>query len=76
MSATYAVSDWQPLGAGVYRSIMDGAPVPVRRSRDDHHRHGHDEPVGDGVSHVHWHRHAPLAHTHEHYPDAHHRLPH
>jgi hypothetical protein len=38
---------------------------------DAHHRHTHDGPVSE--PHSHWHRHAPLRHTHPHYPDLHHR---
>jgi drug/metabolite transporter (DMT)-like permease len=40
---------------------------------DVHHAHDHALPVLPGVSHQHLHQHVSLAHTHAHFPDAHHR---
>ncbi len=40
---------------------------------DVHHAHSHAEPVAPGANHQHPHQHASLAHTHAHFPDAHHR---
>ena len=44
---------------------------------DVHHAHSHAEPVAPGLTrqyvHQHVHQHASLAHTHAHFPDAHHR---
>ena len=40
---------------------------------DVHHAHSHAEPVAPGANHQHVHQHASLAHTHAHFPDAHHR---
>ena len=40
---------------------------------DVHHAHSHAEPVAPGATHQHVHQHASLAHTHAHFPDAHHR---
>ena len=40
---------------------------------DIHHAHSHATPVAPGATHQHVHQHASLAHTHAHFPDAHHR---
>ena len=40
---------------------------------DVHHAHSHATPVAPGATHQHVHQHASLAHTHAHFPDAHHR---
>lgn len=40
---------------------------------DVHHAHDHATPVAPGATHQHVHQHASLAHTHAHFPDAHHR---
>ena len=40
---------------------------------DLHHAHSHATPVAPGATHQHLHQHASLAHTHAHFPDAHHR---
>ncbi|QFY43093.1 DMT family transporter [Candidatus Methylospira mobilis] len=43
---------------------------------DEHHLHGHVQPVPSGVKHSHLHDHTPLNHSHRHFPDAHHRHDH
>lgn len=40
---------------------------------DEHHQHGHDQPVAAGVRHRHAHVHQPVTHRHAHFPDTHHR---
>lgn len=43
---------------------------------DDHHAHGHEEPIAPGVRHSHRHSHADMTHSHAHFPDAHHQHSH
>ncbi len=40
---------------------------------DEHHDHEHDEPIPAGTRHRHATPTSRLTHSHEHYPDAHHR---
>lgn len=50
--------------------------VHMHSHDDNHHNHTHDDDIESSTSHSHVHEHKETIHSHEHYPDIHHRHTH